>query len=333
MRGFSVALALATAALAVSCDRPPLEVTQKNFRGLGIEQVQNPRRMAPLLEANRAPDPLPPVQAGSPPSASVYRNVQVLGDVGVAEFTRLMAAMTSWVSPEEGCTYCHAGDLATDAPYTKLVARRMLEMTRDINTNWKDHVGDTGVTCFTCHRGHPVPEQVWTRDPGPAQAGGFARGNAGQNTPAAAVGLTSLPFDPFTTLLGANQEIRVQSKTALPAENHRSIQETEATYALMVHISDSLGVNCTHCHNTRSFMPWEASSPARVTAYHAIKTVRHLNETYLEPLAAILPAERKGPEGDAFKVNCITCHRGLPKPLGGVSMVQHYPELVGPAGD
>ena len=35
-----------------------------------------------------------------------------------------MAAITAWVSPKEGCNYCHEGaDLASDAKYTKVVAR------------------------------------------------------------------------------------------------------------------------------------------------------------------------------------------------------------------
>jgi photosynthetic reaction center cytochrome c subunit len=100
----------------------------------------------------------------------------------------------------------------------------------------------------------------------------------------------------------------------------------------MMHVSDSLGVNCTHCHNTRSFMPWEASSPARVTAWHAIRMVRELNETYLEPLGDVVPANRKGPLGDPYKVNCATCHQGLAKPLQGVSLLKDYPELRGPGG-
>jgi photosynthetic reaction center cytochrome c subunit len=37
----------------------------------------------------------------------VYQNVKVLGDVSVAEFTRIMVAMTQWVSPKQGCGYCH----------------------------------------------------------------------------------------------------------------------------------------------------------------------------------------------------------------------------------
>ena len=42
-----------------------------------------------------------------PKASAVYKNVQVLGDVGVGEFTRLMASITTWVAPTQGCAYCH----------------------------------------------------------------------------------------------------------------------------------------------------------------------------------------------------------------------------------
>ncbi len=53
----------------------------------------------------------------------------------------------------------------------------MLQMTRAINAQWKQHVADTGVTCYTCHRGQPVPAEVWTKNPGGPHAGGMAAVN------------------------------------------------------------------------------------------------------------------------------------------------------------
>ena len=41
----------------------------------------------------------------------------------------------------------------------------MIEMTRHINATWKPHVADTGVTCYTCHRGQPVPANIWFTGP------------------------------------------------------------------------------------------------------------------------------------------------------------------------
>jgi photosynthetic reaction center cytochrome c subunit len=41
-------------------------------------------------------------------------------------------------------------------------------------------------------------------------------------------------------------------------------------------------------------------------------------------LTPVFPANRKGPEGDVYKVNCATCHQGAQKPLLGVSMLKDY---------
>lgn len=314
-------------ALALGCERPPMDVEQSGFRGLGLEHVENPRLAAETRAANVLPEVVPPVPPSDIPASQAFRNVQVLGDLNQNEFSRLMVAITNWVSPKEGCTYCHQGPLDSDAAYPKVVARRMLQMVKEVNTNWTDHVGNTGVTCWTCHRGNPVPQYTWSTAPDPVRAIN-AGSKAGQNMPAQTVGLTSLPFDPFTPYLQGDHEIRVQSQTALPVADRHSIKEAEWTYGLMVHISDSLGVNCGHCHNTRSFMPWEASSPARVTAWHAIRMVRGLNNQYVTPLADVIPANHKGPLGDPLKVNCATCHQGVAKPLYGAKMLADYPELT-----
>jgi photosynthetic reaction center cytochrome c subunit len=92
-------------------------------------------------------------------------------------------------------------------------------------------------------------------------------------------------------------------------------------------MSEGLGVNCTFCHNTRSFFAWDASTPKRTTAYHGIQMVRALNGKYLEPLKPAYPPDRLGPLGDAPKANCATCHRGVSKPLFGAAMLKDYPEL------
>ena len=143
------------------------------------------------------------------------------------------------------------------------------------------------------------------------------------------VALASLPYDPFTPFLVQSNEIRVVSTTALPAGNRQSIKQTEWTYGLMMHMSQSLGVNCTYCHNTRSFASWDASTPQRGTAWYGIRMARDLNTAYMEPLTSVFPAQRNGPGGDVAKVNCATCHQGAFKPLYGASMVKGHPELIG----
>jgi photosynthetic reaction center cytochrome c subunit len=325
-------LSAAVCAIVVlsGCEHPPVETVQGGYRGLGMEQIINPRTDALRAQKNSLPAVLPPAPADGPLASTVYTNIQVLKDLNVAQFTRVMLAITQWVAPpDQSCNYCHAGNMASDDRYTKVVARRMLEMVRHVNTDWKDHVGATGVTCYTCHRGNAVPQNVWFTNPGESSSSGLTAGNAGMNKPSAAVGLTALPYDPLTRFLLEDHNIRVVSETALPNGNRASIKQTEGTYAMMIHISQSLGVNCDYCHNSRSFAVWDASTPKRTTAWYGIRMARDLNNAYLLPLKPVFPAHRLGVLGDVAKVSCATCHQGLFKPFYGDSMAKDYPELQG----
>jgi photosynthetic reaction center cytochrome c subunit len=330
LRGTAFILACAT--LLVACEHPPMQSTQIGYRGLGMEQITDPR--LPATATNTIPPalPRPELPPGAPLAGTAFKNVQVLKDVPVAEFARLMASMTAWVSPQQGCAYCHAGgDLASDSLYTKVVARRMLQMTRHINGEWHAHVGTVGVTCYSCHRGHNVPEQIWFKDPGPANPAPYAGNLAGQNAPSPAVRLAALPNDPFSTFLDDAADIAVIQETALRQDGGMgpSIKNAEQTYGLMMHITQALGVNCTFCHNSRSFFAWDQSTPQRATAWYGIRLVRDLNTHYLMPLQSTFPPNRLGPLGDAPKLNCATCHQGVHKPLNGVSMLPDFPELRG----
>ncbi len=323
---------LLVAGLLAGCERPPIDTVQRGYRGTAMVEVYNPRILAAQAAGNKMPDAIPAVPAvpGGPTAGQTYQNVKVLGDLGVGEFARSMVAITAWVSPKQGCTYCHAGaNFADDSLYTKVVARRMLEMTRAINTTWKTHVAETGVTCYTCHRGEPVPAKVWFAPEEQKQAGGMVGNKAGQNAPAASVAMSSLPNDPFTPFLQNASEIRVVGATPLQTGNRQSTKQTEYTYGLMMHMSDSLGVNCTYCHNSRSFSSWDMSTPQRATSWYGIRMTRDLNNEYLTPLTKTFPANRLGPTGDVAKVNCATCHQGAFKPLYGGSMIKDHPELVG----
>lgn len=322
----------AAALLLAGCERPPMDAQQIGYRGVAMEQVTNPRITGPIAADNVAPPATPAVPSEGPKAKDVYQNVQVLGDLSAGEFTRLMVAISNWVSPQQQCTYCHKGEnFAADDLYTKVVARKMLEMTLHINGQWTQHVAQTGVTCYTCHRGQPVPANVWFTMPPSAQAARMTGNDFGQNKAAEVVTFASLPYDPFTPYLLDNQPIRVLGGTPLPTGHVASIQHTELTYGLMTHMSDGLGVNCTFCHNSRSFAEWSTSPVQRVTAWHGIRMARELNNEYMVPLTDVFPAQRKGPLGDVAKVNCATCHNGVNKPLGGVSMLKDYPALSGKA--
>lgn len=330
MRSIQIASTLLLVVLLLAgCERFPMDSVQHGYRGTGMVQVYNPRILETKDALNTAPAALPAASPEGPKAKDLYKNVQVLGDLSGGEFVRLMTAMTNWVSPQEGCVYCHnPANFAEDTKYTKVVARKMIQMTRSINSDYKQHVAETGVTCYTCHRGNPVPTQVWFTPPPQNKGADFIGDLAGQNTPGALVNLSSLPTDPLTPYLLEDKPIRVNGTAALPSGNRQSIKQAEWTYGLMTHMSTSLGVNCTYCHNTRSFSSWENSPPQRVTAYYGIRMARDLNNNYMTPLTETFPDNRKGASGDVAKVSCATCHQGAFKPLYGYSMLKDHPELA-----
>jgi photosynthetic reaction center cytochrome c subunit len=330
LRSLPGLLVAGAALLLAGCERPPVQTEQQGFRGTAMQHTVNPR-IAAKEAAARPPTPedAPPASADGPRASQVYQNVKVLGGLSVAEFNRHMNAITQWVSPKEGCNYCHNGNnFADDSLYTKVVARRMIEMTQALNSQWKVHTGATGVTCYTCHRGQPVPANMWFKPMVPVRntAPNPALGNDFGQNKAIGPGVTSLPYDPYSSYLLGDEEIKVYGKEPLPQGigNGAPIQHAEKTYALMMHFSKSLGQNCTFCHNSQNFAGWV---PKKVTAWHGIRMERDINNTYVVPLTDAFPKDRLGSQGDIGKAYCATCHQGQNKPVGGREMAKLYEGL------
>lgn len=325
------AAAAATLALA-ACEPGPKTIEQTGFRGTGMAQI-NLDSAAIVAEVPAPPYALP--APGEVTAGEAYENVQVLANVSREEFDYFMAAITQWVAPEEGCNYCHnPANMASDEVYTKLVARSMIQMNQTVNTSWSSHVKQTGVTCWTCHRGNPVPVNYYTL-PQERTTNSIKGKKNGQNTPVAASAFSSLPYETFGAYFGSDlgepMNVRVSSLAMHPSPaNQTTTMETEKTYGLMMHFSESLGVNCAHCHNSQNFADWSISGPTRVQAWHGVQMVRNVNDGYISPLKGVFPENRLGTMGDPFKVNCTTCHQGQAKPLGGVQMVIDYPALLLP---
>ena len=131
-------------------------------------------RRSPIAAAWPRPPPSPPWPIRCPPTAAPTAGQGLPECPGARRhskerFDHLMAQITQWVAPPSraATTATTRQNMASDEKYTKVVARRMLQMTRTINARWSSHVRQTGVTCYTCHRGKPVPENVWTNAEGP----------------------------------------------------------------------------------------------------------------------------------------------------------------------
>ncbi|HEX8951487.1 MAG TPA: c-type cytochrome [Polyangia bacterium] len=100
--------------------------------------------------------------------------VGAMGGVALAEFKNLQVLPKS-MSKEElkaymkgqaralgvECDYCHdVPDMASDKNDKKLIARKMIQLTAEVNDKWLKGMKDADknkVTCATCHQGHELP--------------------------------------------------------------------------------------------------------------------------------------------------------------------------------
>ncbi len=80
-----------------------------------------------------------------------HKNLQVLPDDSTLIPNMRMAATGLGVM----CDYCHEQDRSLDTKPTKVTARMMFSMVKDINSKFPD--GKVHVTCYTCHRGMTEP--------------------------------------------------------------------------------------------------------------------------------------------------------------------------------
>lgn len=107
-----------------------------------------------------------PVDAQVPtPTVVDSPSVKVLTGLLAPQFQDEMNLITQALGVT--CGTCHAprGNFASDEKPEKLTARRMLEMTRAINTQYfPDHKPKPGesvlgrITCYTCHQGERTPK-------------------------------------------------------------------------------------------------------------------------------------------------------------------------------
>ncbi len=314
---------------------------QTGPRGTGMHVAEfDVVRLAPdpTIEAYYTEAPYVP-EGGEDLAKDIYQNVQVLGDLTEDNFNRVMNAITQWVAPEQGCAYCH-GDVdveqyGNDDLYTKVVARRMIQMTQNINENWGGHVNanyEVGVNCYTCHRGQNVPSQIWFNiTPVTKATAGWA---SVQNRATSLSQSTSLPSNAMEVYLTEYEAVNVhdlESRVAgVPNDVEvASIQKAEMTYSLMNYFSNSLGVNCVFCHNSRAFYDPEQNTPQWATALLGRQMVIEMNQEYLLPLQSEYPPERLGPVyADAPKAACKTCHKGYQQPMQGLNAIADWPELA-----
>lgn len=223
------------------------------------------------------------------------KNAQVLTGTTSAEIATFMLSQVA-TGLNVDCTYCHntqdfsldSWDGGTDAMARKVTAREHLKMVGDLNKNWltllptvtadKRPYGGQ-IVCTTCHLGEAKPV-AWAEN---------------------LQGLPDnfrLPLDNLDTLLvNAREDI--------------SLDTVQINQHTMYHVSTSLGVGCTHCHNSRYFPSWE--QPNKYYALTMLQMTQHIRNTYKSVMNNQDPS-------------CVLCHRNQILPPGAAQ-----PSVVLPA--
>jgi hypothetical protein len=84
----------------------------------------------------------------------VYKDIKVLNGMPSDQLNATMQFFEA--SLGVGCNFCHLDDRTVNTE-RKDVARKMVQMVRDINKNTFE--GNTEVTCYSCHRGQTGPPE------------------------------------------------------------------------------------------------------------------------------------------------------------------------------
>lgn len=231
------------------------------------------------------------------------QNVKVLTGMSTAE---IWTFMTSYVAGglQQDCSYCHnlnnfaaeGAEIGDDVVANrKATAVIHLEMVADLNQNWLTQLtavenkqpSGVQIICATCHLGEPLPV-AW-----PDRLHGLPDN-------------FRLPLNDLNSLLVTGKSGEV------------SLDAVQNNQHAMYHISNSLGVGCTHCHNSRYFPEW--SQPAKYYALTMLEMNQHILNTYSESMNNQEPS-------------CYLCHYNQVRPPGAVESAARLPAVLVPSGE
>lgn len=142
------------------------------FAGMAI--AQGPPPGGPMGGSGRGPGgrgPMPPA-----------KNLKVLTQ---DSYLGVMFGMQTALG--QRCEFCHEEDRSLDEKPTKLTARRMMGMVKNINDTMFN--GEAKVSCWTCHRGEQKPAPTPAPQFGPPGGGRGGSGGRGPGGPGMGPGM------------------------------------------------------------------------------------------------------------------------------------------------
>lgn len=235
--------------------------------------------------ADQKPSPAPSPSAAAPATAQPDSQLGLNGPVRAEDVfknidtfkgkpaTQVLVAMNA-IRGNLGvsCTYCHTQyEWEKNDKPAKETTRKMFKMLGYIEGTYFDHKNK--VTCWTCHRGHP--EQPRPAGDAPKEAEKFIH-------------------------------LSLEDEKKPAEEVFKNIQSFKGLAAgrvpmIMNFFSQSLGVNCSHCHVPDQ---WEKDDvEAKKTARKMLSMVTDVIHQYY---------------GKGGPISCSGCHQGKIKPENGL---------------
>lgn len=244
------------------------------------------------------------------------QNAQVLVGMTTSE---IYGFMLSYVAGglHVDCTYCHSlANFAADGAEIgddvvaarKATAREQLTMVAELNQNWLTQLAavqdkqpsGAQIICATCHYGEAIPV-AW-----PADLYGIPDNYR-------------LPLADYVAPVDPNSRDRTVQVTGKGADldgdgvSDASLDAVQFNQNTMFHFTSSLGVGCTHCHNSRYFPSWE--QPAKYYAFTMLQMSQHILTTYPDAMNNQEPS-------------CFMCHRNQVRPPGAAASAADIPALL-----
>lgn len=182
------------------------------------------------------------------PAERVFKNIELLKGRKASRLPGMMSALTGLLGVD--CAHCHAPREWEKETPAKQTARKHFDMLKVANDQLE--IQNPGVTCYTCHRGNPLPQ------PPPAS------------------------FRPTDEMLKQSDQDK------RPAEEvYKNVQSLRGVPAgrwmiIMTMFTRSLGVDCNHCHVQDRFELDD--KPAKQTARKMLRMVSAIaREIYKGP--------------------------------------------------
>lgn len=254
------------------------------------------------------------------------QNVEVLVGLNTSE---IWSYMTSQVAGglQVNCTHCHVLDnfgaetleeyeaLGGDETMwqNKKTARAMLQMSQDLNQNWITQLADiegkqpsgAQITCATCHNGQAQFE-TWS-----------AEQHALPNDYRLPL-LASCPLDEPDCEIpeGTPGTVEDIDRALVITGNDvdYSLDQVQYNQHTMTYMNWSIGIGCTHCHNSRYFPSWE--QPAKYYAYTMLQMTQHLQNEYYEEWF------------NGKEPSCFMCHQNQVRPPGAIESSVFLPDMM-----